>query len=141
MFKILFKILEKSKFNTIIHHVNTIVITLNMIMHICSSTCRRVAIIVPHLFNCFTRHSKIFVCGICPVLRLHHFVDNCIGIKLGKMMVIPGGNRCITASVPHNSIYMRPFFESNILISNMRIFCCQITQRTAVIFCSKCCHI
>jgi hypothetical protein len=65
-------------------------------MHIGSRRRRSVAICVPHIQNLSGGHLVIFVFGVGLVFfTAYNLLDDFIGVKFGKMVVVPGRDGCI----------------------------------------------
>ena len=126
------KIFKIFIFNTSIVSWNIIIKTFYIVMHRGSRGGGFVAIFIPHGLNFFFCHW--FISGLVPIFCIlffvvpfftihHHIIDNFIGIKYRKMMMVPCSNGRIS-KFSMNSVYMWSFIKFYIFITAVFVLLC-----------------
>ena len=115
------KVAKVLVFNAVVRHLHLIIITLNVIVHVRPGRRRRVAIRIPHIHDLPSGHLIILVLRVILVLpTAHNLLDYLVGIKLGKMVVVPRSHRHKRLVAMHR-IYVCRLLKLNKFIAWMAV--------------------
>ena len=93
-------------------------------MHVGARRGRAVAVRVPHVHDLPRRHHVIFVLGVVLVLpAAQNLLDDLVRVELGKVVVVPRGDRRIRG-VAVDRVDVGRLFELNKGIAIMGVFLC-----------------
>jgi len=91
-------------------------------VHVGAGTGCGVAVGVPRIADFFAGHFVIFICGIRrPFLAPQDIRDDFIGVEIGEMVVVPGGDGCVVGFAI-NRVFVADFFEGDELVAGMGVF-------------------
>lgn len=116
------KLSEKPEFDAVVQVHNAIIVAFDIVVHIGASAGCGVAISIPRIADFFAGHFVIFICGICrPFLASQDIRDDFVGIELGEMVVVPGGDGSV-AGFAVNRVFVADFFEGDELVAGVWVF-------------------
>ena len=118
------KVLKVAVLDAVVLDLHLVIIALNVVVHVGARRGRPVAVRVPHVQDLPRRHLVVFVLGVVLVLpTAQNLLDDLVRVKLGKVVVVPRGDRRIRG-VAVDRVYVGRLFELNEYIAIMGVFLC-----------------
>lgn len=119
---------EVGVFDAVVCHFNLIVIAFYVVVHVGTRRRGPVPIGIPHGLYFFRGHHVVFVLGVRFVFAtVHNLIDDFLGIKLGKMVVVPRGDGHVVA-VAVDGVNVGRFFELDAGVARVGVQLGQVVE-------------